>query len=470
VKIYDVVIIGAGPGGYVAAIRAAQLGLAVALVEKERSPGGTCLHWGCIPTKALLHAAGLIHQSRSAGKQGIVLGTVELNLPAAMKQKEAAVRRLAGGVGSLLSQNGVTIVNGEGALAGPDRVAVSSGTGVQELSAKHIVLAAGSVPAALPHLPFDGERVVSSNEAIGFAAVPASLLVVGAGAVGLELAVVWSRFGTSVTVVELMPTVLPGGDRELSIDLAKALAKQGIAIATETTVAEAKIGENEVTVKLKPSKEGAVREETFSKVLVAVGRRARLEGLGLEKAGIVPERGRIPVDPWGRTAVPGVFAIGDLAPGPQLAHRASAEGIVAVETIAGRKVPPINRRAIPACVYTDPEAASVGLSEEEATRAGYRVAVARFPFVASGKALVEGDQTGWVKLVADAATDQVLGAHIVGPHATELIAEATLAVGLECTCEELARTIHAHPTLAEALGEAAHAARGGAIHFFAPRP
>jgi dihydrolipoamide dehydrogenase len=266
-----------------------------------------------------------------------------------------------------------------------------------------------------------------------------------------------------------MPTVLPGGDRELAVELAKALSKQGITILTETTVEAAAPRGGAVAATLKAVRAGDLREALFSRVLVACGRRPRLDGLGLERIGLAPVRGRVPVDAWCRTAVPNVYAIGDIAPGPQLAHKASAEGIVAVEMIAGKNPRPINRGAVPTCVYTDPEAASVGATEEEAARAGTAVTVARFPFAASGKALVEGDQTGWVKLVADRATGQVLGAHILGPHATELIAEATLAVGLECTCEELAATIHAHPTLAEAVGEAAHAGLGGAIHWFAPR-
>jgi dihydrolipoamide dehydrogenase len=466
VERFDTIVIGAGPGGYVAAIRAAQLGLSVALVEKEPAPGGTCLHWGCIPTKALLHSAWLLDHARRAASAGIAIGEVAVDLPGVMKRKQSAVRRLAGGVGGLLKQNGVTLIQGRGSLRGAGRVQVEGPAGDRELSAGHVVLATGSVPTALPHVPFDGTRIVSSNEAIAFTALPERLLVIGAGAVGLELAVVWSRFGSAVTVVELMPAVLPGGDPELSADLAAALGKHGIDIRTGTTVTAARAAADGVAVTLESRAGGAKVEEAYAAVLVAVGRRAALEDIGLESIGLAPVTGRLEVDPWGRTAVPGVFAIGDIVPGPQLAHLASAEGIVAVETIAGHRVPPVNRAAVPSCVYTDPEAASVGLTEDAAKAAGHDVKTARFPFLASGKALVEGEQTGWVKFVADRATGQVLGAHILGPHATELIAEATLAIGLECTLEELARTVHAHPTLAEAVGEAAHAGLDGAIHFF----
>ncbi len=462
-KKFDIVIIGAGPGGYVAAIRAAQLGLKTALVEKAPAPGGTCLHWGCIPTKALLHAATLLGKLAHAAEEGVAVGAASVNIPALMQRKETVVRRLSGGVGGLLKKNGVTYMTGTGTLAGGMNVHVTTAGAAEELTADHIVIATGSVPTALPHVPFDGAAIVSSNEAIAFDKVPGRLLVVGAGAVGLELGLVWSRFGAKVTVVELMPHVLPGGDEELSTELATALTKQGLRILTETTLKSASGSASGVAAVVQP-KTGAALQETFDKVLVAVGRRASFDGLGLEKVGIAPERGRIPVDPWCRTAQRGIYAIGDVTPGPQLAHRASAQGIVAVETAAGRKVPPVNAGAIPACTYTEPEAASVGLSEREAKSKGLEVKIARFPFAASGKAMIEGNQTGWVKIVADRGHGQVLGVHIIGPHATELIAEATLAVQLECTCEELARTVHAHPTLSEAVAEAAHAGLGAAIH------
>ncbi len=463
-KKFDIAIIGAGPGGYVAAIRAAQLGMKTALIEKSPAPGGTCLHWGCIPTKALLHAATLLGRLAHAAEEGLAVGKASVDLAALMKRKETVVRRLAGGVAGLLKKNGVAYFNGRGALVGAGCVQVAGTAGTEELAAERIVIATGSVPSALPHVPFDGTAIVSSNEAIAFDTVPERLLVVGAGAVGLELGLVWSRFGSRVTVVELMPHILPGGDEELSVELAKALAQQGMRILTETTLAEAAAGPGGVAVTLKPASGNPI-EETFTRVLVAVGRRAFLQDAGLDKAGIVVERGRIPVDPWGRTNVPGIFAIGDVTPGPQLAHRASAQGIAAVETAAGRTVAPVNAGAVPACTYTEPEAASVGLTEKEAAHRGIDITVARFPFMASGKAMIEHAHTGWVKIVADRTHGQVLGVHIIGPHATELIAEATLAVQLECTCEELARTVHAHPTLSEAVAEAAHAGLGAAIHF-----
>jgi len=468
VEKYDVVIIGAGPGGYVGAIRAAQLGLSVALVERDPAPGGTCLHRGCIPTKVLLHAADLVRKAPHAARKGVRFGKPELDLGTVMKEKQRTVRRLSGGVGSLLKQNGVRLVKGEGRITGPGKVTVKGEGTEEELVASDIIVATGSEPASLPHLPFDGTRIVSSDEAIAFDTVPESLLVIGGGAVGLELGVVWSSFGAQVSVVELMPHILPGGDPELSETLAASLRKQGITIAEGTTVTGAAVTDAGVAVKLK-GPDGTEGEKTFEKVLVAVGRKARLENVGLESVGIVPERGRVPVDEFGRTSAAGVYAIGDITPGPQLAHSASAEAIAAVETIAGLKTHPVNKNVIPACVYTNPEAASVGMTEERAQEAGFTPKVGRFPFVASGKALIEGDQTGWVKIVADRETDQVLGVHIVGLHATELIAEATLAVQLECTCEELVKTVHAHPTLAETVAEAAHSALGGAIHFFEPR-
>ena len=465
---YDVVIIGAGPGGYVGAIRAAQLGLSVAVVERDPAPGGTCLHRGCIPTKVLLHAAGLVREVPQAARKGVRFAPPELDLGVVMKEKQRTVRRLSAGVGSLLKQNGVRLIKGEGRIAGAGKVAVSGEGSGEELRASNIIVATGSEPASLPNLPFDGTRIVGSDEAIAFDAVPGSLLVVGGGAVGLELGLVWSSFGTKVTVVELMPHILPGGDPELSETLAAALKKQGMIIAESTTVTGAAVSDEGVEVTLK-GPDGTERKESFEKVLVAVGRKTRLENVGLESVGIIPERGRVPVDEFGRTSAEGVYAIGDITPGPQLAHSASAEAIAAVEAIAGRKTHPVNKNVIPACVYTHPEAASVGMTEEKAKEAGFTPKVGRFPFVASGKALIEGDQTGWVKIVADRETNQVLGVHIVGLHATELIAEATLAVQLECTCEELVKTVHAHPTLAETVAEAAHSALGGAIHFFEPR-
>jgi len=467
---YDLVIIGAGPGGYVGAIRAAQIGLSVAVVEKDKALGGTCLNRGCIPTKVLLHAADFLGRAKELQQLGISTGELSVDTAKLMKNKEQVVRRLSAGVGSLLKQNGVTVIHGVGRLQGPDTVVVQPQEGkTLKLQANAILLAPGSEPSELPDLPFDGERIVSSNEALAFPQPPARLLVVGAGAVGLELAVAWARFGSAVTVVELMPQILPGLDREVAEELASSLKSEGITIHTQTTVSGARVKKDGVSVVLRNTEGSEEQELTFDKVLVAVGRRACLEPLQLQSAGIVPEKGRVPVDRWGRTSAKGVFAAGDAVPGPQLAHLASAEAVVAVETAAGKKVPPVNRNAIPACVYTDPEVGVVGMTEQQAQEAGYRIVVSRFPFIASGKAVVEGRRKGFVKIVGDEETGQILGVHIIGPHATELIAEATLAVQLECTFEELARTIHAHPTLSEAVMEAAHGGLEGPIHFFKPR-
>ncbi len=462
---YDLVIIGAGPGGYVAAIRAAQLGLKTAVVEKHKQPGGTCLNWGCIPTKSLLHAGDMLNLTRHAGTYGVTVGDITLDLKKVMKNKQSAVRRLSAGVAGLLKQNGVTLYAGHAVITTPGTVVVEQKDGREKLRGKSVILANGSEPAALPHVPFDGTNIVSSTEAIAFDEVPGTLLVVGAGAVGLELGLTWHRFGSKVTVVEILPNVLPGADVEVSKALEKSLKKEGLEILTRTSLDAAEVHGESVQAKLKEA-DGKTSERKFDKVLVSIGRKASLDGIDAVKLGLKVEKGRIPVDAAGRTNVAGVYAIGDVVPGAQLAHLASAEGIRTVEAIAGLKHTSIDQAHVPACTYTDPEVASVGLSEEQAKERGYEIKIGRFPFMASGKAMIEGNQNGFVKLIADKKYDQILGVHMIGPHATELIAEATLALQLECTCEELAHTIHAHPTLSESMGETGHDSLDGAIHFY----
>lgn len=456
---YDLAILGAGPGGYVAAIRAAQLGLQVLLVEKEPVLGGTCLHRGCIPTKALLEVASRLDQARHAEEFGLVLeGTPRLDMEKVHKRKNAVVKRMASGIDGLMKKNRVTVATGHGALAGPGRVRV----GDAEHSAKHVILATGSVPAVPPIFPVDGVRVLTSDHMLQYPGVPASLIVVGAGAVGMEFASVYARYGSRVTVVELLPRVLPLEDEEVSAEVERSFRKQGIEILTGTAIE--KVHATDAGVRIEP--QGLEAEV----LLCAVGRRAVTEGLGLETVGIAVERGRIPVDAFMRTSAPGVYAIGDLVPTPQLAHVASAEAILAVEHLAGLEPHPLDYGKSPNATYCHPEVASVGMTEAAAVAAGHEPRIGKFPFTALGKAAILGETEGFVKVVGEARYGEILGVHIVGPHATDLIAEGVVALTTESTLEELVHSIHPHPTLSEALMEAAHAAVGSPIHFVPPPP
>ena len=462
-QIYDLLVIGAGPGGYVAAIRAAQLGMRVVCVEKE-SLGGTCLNIGCIPSKALLESTELYHQAQASfGVHGIRVGEVGFDLAAMMKRKDGIVKKMTQGVNGLFRKNKVTQINGTAKIVSAGEVEVDGGKGKETLLAKRILIATGSAPIELPTLPFDGDRIVSSTEALVFTEVPKRLAVIGAGAIGLELGSVWRRLGADVTVIELMDHICPGMDREMGKLLQKSFEKQGIVFRMETVAEGVSVKGDQVELSLGSIKEKS-QTETFSRVLVAVGRRPNTAGIGASEAGIeLDDRGRIPVNGHFETNVQGVFAIGDVIAGPMLAHKAEEEGVAAVEMMSG-KAGHVNYETIPGVVYTHPELASVGLTEEAAVEKGLKYKVGKFPFAANGRAHSLGDIDGSVKVIAEEGSDRVLGVHVVGARASEMIAEAVVAMEFSASAEDLARTIHAHPTLPEVLKEAALAVDGRAIH------
>jgi dihydrolipoamide dehydrogenase len=461
---HDLIIIGSGPGGYVAAIRAGQLGLNTLVVEKDAMLGGTCLLRGCIPTKALLHTATLLQQAREGARFGVVCGNVSLDVKAAWDNKRRVVTKHAKGVEFLFRKNKVSWIQGTAAIEGPGTVAITRPDGtVEKRQAAHIILATGSRCGDLPHIVADGKVILNSDHILDLQAVPPRLIVLGAGAVGMEFASMFARFGSQVTVIELLDRVLPLEEPEVSAEVAKAYRKQGIAVHTATRVEQATVTGSTVKVHA-VNAAGESLDLEAENLLLAVGRVAAFKGLGLETTRVQIERGRIVVDEMCRTHEPGIYAIGDLLTTPWLAHVASAEGIIAVEHIAGKKPRPIDLRRIPSCTYCSPEVASIGLTQEGAKAKGYEVRTGTFPFSATGKATIAGESVGFVRIVADARYDEILGVHIVGPHATELIAEATAALAGELTVEELVATIHAHPTLHEAIHEAAEAVHGAAIH------
>jgi dihydrolipoamide dehydrogenase len=461
---FDLTVIGSGPGGYVAAIRSAQLGLKTALVEKEPAPGGTCVHWGCIPAKALLRSAEVLDTARGAAAFGVRVSGVELDVAAMHAYRTRTVEANVRGIEHLLRKNKVTLVRGHGRLSGRGRVVVTPPDGAPTtIEARTTILATGSAVRALPGVEFDGTRVLHSDHALTLDRVPASLIVLGAGAVGVELASAYRSFGSQVTLVELLPRLVPLEDEAVSRELERAFRKRGIAVHTGTTVESVDPVDGGVRVAIR----AADRRSTLDAqaLLVAVGRQPRSTDLGLDGTGVrVSERGFVEVDARMRTGEPGVYAIGDLVETPALAHVASHEGLVAVEHAAGRDPHPVDYDKVPSCTYCHPEIGSIGLSESRARERGHDVAVGTFPFSALGKARILNDTTGFVKLVTDRATDEVLGAHLIGPHATELISEATAALSLEATAASLFHAVHAHPTLGEAMGEAALAAHGRAIH------
>ena len=460
---YDLIVIGSGPGGYVAAIRASQLGMRVACIEKDATLGGTCLNVGCIPSKALLDSSELYLQARSGlAAHGIGVGGVTLDLPAMMARKDKVVKLGTSGLGSLFKKNGIDRVQGRARFADARRVVVRDGDREQTLSGDRILIASGSEAAALQALPFDGERVVSSTEALTLAAVPQHLLVIGGGAIGLELGSVWLRLGAKVTVVEFLDRIVPMMDRQMGAALQKALQKQGMTFLLETAAvgAERTAAGMKVTLESK----GQRSEVEADVVLVAVGRRPHLDGLGAREIGVaVDERNRVVVDERFETSVAGVFAIGDVIAGPMLAHKAEEEGTAAVEMMAGQAAR-VNYAAIPSVVYTWPELASVGLTEEEAAGRGIPRAIGVCPFQANGRARSLGETVGTAKILADAGTDRIVGVHVLGPRASDLIAEAVVAIEFGAAAEDLARSVHAHPTLSEALKEAALAVAKRAIH------
>jgi dihydrolipoamide dehydrogenase len=461
---FDVTVIGSGPGGYVAAIRGAQLGLKVAIVEKDKRLGGTCTLRGCIPTKALLMSAHIYEQMQHAKDYGIQLSDIQLAFADVQKRKEKVVMKNSKGIEYLMKKNTITVFKGKGRLALPGKVEVTGDDGqTQTINTRNIVIATGSVVRPIPGFEVDGERVVNSDQILELKDVPKSLIVMGAGAVGVEFASVYSRFGSDTTIVELMPRLLPLEDEEVSKELEKSFRKRGIKSQLDTKLEKLEKTDTGIRLTGKTSKGQDVTLEA-EMLLVAVGRMPYLEGLGLEGTKIKVERGAIQVDEYLHTGEEGVYAIGDVIPTPWLAHLASKEGILAVEQIAGQHAQPINLRHVPSCTYCDPEVASVGLTEAKARELGYDVKTAKFPFSASGKARILGEEEGFVKVVSETKYDELLGVHIIGPHATELIAEACVALQLESTAEELGRTMHAHPTIAETVMEAAEGIHGLTIH------
>ena len=470
---YDVVVIGSGTGGYVAAIRAAQLGLKTAVVERAPVLGGTCLNWGCIPTKALLEHAHALKVAQDWKEWGLTLGeaAIGIDMNQVQARKDKIVKGLTGGVEFLFKKNKIDWIKGSGRLAGKGTVEITDGE-KQTLSAKkEIIVATGSQPRSVPGIEIDRKRIITSDEAINMRVIPKSIAIMGSGAVGVEFASIFRRFGSDVTIIELLPRLVPVEDEAVSTELERSFKKQGIKVLTGTKVTSAKPGANGVDVEFSGAQGGDAKTQKLSAefLLVATGRGPVTSGLGAEDLKLQMDRGYIRVDPQFRTNVPGISAIGDVItfekPGhQQLAHLSSAEGIALAERIAGHESRAINYEQVPGCTYCDPEIGSVGLTEAKAKERGFDVRIGTFKFGVLGRARIAGETEGFVKIVADRKYDEVLGVHMIGPRSTELVAEATLALRLECTVEELIRTIHAHPTMSEAVAEAAHAAHGAAIH------
>jgi dihydrolipoamide dehydrogenase len=463
---YDLLVIGTGPGGYVCAIRAAQLGLKTAVVEKRRTHGGTCLNVGCIPSKALLHASEMFDEAAHGLKAlGIGVGTPELDLEQMMTHKDDTVTANVQGVAYLFKKNKIDTIQGTGRILGPGQVEVTAQSGAKQVvEAKSIVIATGSDVAALPGVTIDEKVVVSSTGALDLEEVPKRLVVIGAGVIGLELGSVWRRLGSEVTVVEFLDRILPGMDGEVAKQFQRILGKQGFTFMLGSKVTGVSTRGNGTVVTVEPAAGGEAKELPADVVLVAIGRRPYTEGLGLEEAGIATERGRVVIDDHFRTSVPGVYAIGDVVRGPMLAHKAEDEGVAVAELIAG-KAGHVNYEVIPGVVYTMPEVATVGKTEEELKAAGIAYKAGSFPFTANGRARAMRHTEGFVKVLADATTDRVLGVHIIGAGAGEMIHEAAVLMEFGGSSEDLARTCHAHPTMSEAVKEAAMAVEKRAIHF-----
>jgi len=459
---FDVVLIGTGPGGYVAAIRCAQLGLKVAAVEDDR-PGGVCLNWGCIPTKALLRNAEVVGLFQRAEEFGISVGEWRADYAHAIQRSRRVADRMAKGVEFLFRKNKITLVPGIGSLAGRGTVDVKGKEAPRTLEAtKAVVLATGSGPKSLPGVTIDETRIVSSNGAVRNETKPGSLIVIGAGAVGMEFADVYGAYGVQVTVLEALPRVLPLEDEEASTQIARVFTRRGTTVRTCVRVRSVKPDAGGVSAEVEA--DGKAETLRADQVLMAVGRAARIGGLGLEALGVTMERGFVKVSPTMETSVRGIYAVGDMAGHQLLAHKAMAEGVVAAEAIAGRSPRPVDYGNVPSCTYCRPQVASIGLTEAKARADGREVTVGKFPFTANGKAVALGETEGFLKVVADKTTGEIVGVHIVGPEATELIHEFAVGRTLEATLEELIHTVHAHPTLSEASLEAALAALGQAIH------
>ena len=458
---FDVVVVGTGPGGYVAAIRCAQLGLSVAAVEDDR-PGGVCLNWGCIPTKALLRNAEIVGLFQRAEEFGVTVGTWSADYAQAIQRSRRVADRMAKGVEFLFRKNKITLVPGTGTLKAKNVVEVKGKAGVQTLEAKAIILATGSEPRSLPGVTIDEKQVISSNGAVRTEVQPASLIIIGAGAVGMEFADVYGAYGVPVTVLEALPRVLPVEDEEVSALLARVFSRRGMTVRTGVRVQKVSPGKAGLAVEIEA--EGKTERLEAQQVLMAVGRASKTRGLGLEALGVAAEHGFVTVGPTMETSVKGIFAVGDMTGRQMLAHKAMAEGVVAAEAIAGRSPRPVDYDNVPSCTYCRPQVASIGLSEANAKANGREIAVGRFPFTANGKAVALGETEGFLKVVADKRTGEILGVHIVGPEATEMIHEFAVGRTLEATLEEIIHTIHAHPTLSEAALEATLAALGQAIH------
>jgi dihydrolipoamide dehydrogenase len=473
---YDVIVIGAGTGGYVAAIRAAQLGLKTAVVEKQKALGGTCLLWGCIPTKALLEHAHALKIAQHAKDWGVTFGSstssgqasIGIDMNQVQTRKDRIVNGLTKGVEFLFKKNKIDWIKGTARLTGRGGVEVFEGDQQTLTAGKEIVVATGSAPRSVPGIEIDRKRIITSDEAVNLREVPKRIVIMGSGAVGVEFASIFRRFGSEVTILELLPRLVPIEDEAVSAELEKSFKKQGITSHTGAKATAARAGADGVDVDVELS--GGNRQTLRADyLLVATGRGPVTTGLNAEGVGLEMEKGYIKVDAQYRTNVPGISAIGDVitlgAPGhPQLAHVSSAEGIITAERIAGQQTRPLNYDHVPGCTYCDPEIGSVGLTEREAKERGYEVRVGTFPFGVLGRAKMAGETDGFVKIVADKKYDELLGVHMIGLRSTELVAEATVALRLESTVEDLIRTIHAHPTMAEAIGEAAHAVHGAAIH------
>lgn len=460
---YDIIVIGSGPGGYVAAVRAAQAGKRTAIVERE-ALGGVCLNWGCIPTKALLKSASVYHYVKNAAAYGIdIEGDAKADITKIVARSRGVAETMSKGIDFLMKKNKIDVLRGHGSIESKGVVAVENEEGRTLYEADHIILATGARPRQMPFIPVDGEKIITSREALVIKELPESIVVIGSGAIGSEFAFLFAQLGVKVTIVEYLPNLMPLEDEEVSKTMERAFRKMRATVYTGTTVKAARVndeGRCEVDIEGKKGAETLVADM----VLAAVGIKTNTENIGLEKVGIELERDKIKVDEHYHTAVEGIYAIGDLIPTPALAHVASAEAIHCVDAICGRSPQPIDYSTIPSCVYTSPEVASVGLTEKQATEKGIELKVGRFQFTASGKAAAAGERDGFVKLLFDAATDKLVGAHFVGMNVTEMIAEPTVAKALGATAEVLAHTIHPHPTMNEAVMEAAEAALGHAIH------
>ncbi|MCF7807014.1 MAG: dihydrolipoyl dehydrogenase [Candidatus Marinimicrobia bacterium] len=455
---YDVAIIGGGPGGYVAAIRSAQLGHRTVIIEKS-ALGGVCLNWGCIPTKALLKSAEVFRSIQKAKKYGVTAPEVSVDFPAVIKRSRQAAESLSKGVSFLMKKNGVDVVDGKATLLGDGKILVND----EEMMATNIILATGARARPLPHTPFDGKTVISAKEAMILEAAPEELVIVGAGAIGVEFADFYAAMGSKVTLVEMLPHILPVEDEEVSNELEKLFKRRRIKSLTSSTVEKIEVNKGRAVVHVKGA-DDAMQELSADKVLVAIGVQGNVEDLGLDTASVELEKGWINTNEYMQTSAAGVYAIGDVAGPPWLAHVASHEGITAVEHLSGLDVNPMHYDNVPGCTYCSPQVASIGLTEKAAREAGHEIKVGKFPYKASGKAMASGETDGFTKLIFDAKYGELLGAHIIGAEATELIAEVGLARSLEATHESIFDTIHAHPTLSEMIMEAAALALDKGIH------